>query len=312
MPMPSGSWFDLMLAPGPITVFGEVLFDCFPDGTEVLGCAPFNVAWHLRGFGLSPFFISRVGTDGRGEEIRSAMASWGLATTFLQTDPSHPTGQVRVSIEEGEPHYEIVPDSAYDVIQSPEGLPLPTTGLLYHGTLALRHPASAAALAALKVRHRGKIVLDVNLRSPWWSPDMVLPLVQEADHVKLNAAELALLTMAPASQTDGASLEAAMHRFAERHQLQTLILTRGALGALCWSDGEIISVGAATPTHVVDTVGAGDGFAAVVLLGLSQQWPLLKCLDHARDFAAELVSRRVATIDDAAVYQSFLTAWGLP
>lgn len=309
MLMPFGSWIEQMLTPRPITVFGEVLFDCFPDGTEVLGGAPFNVAWHLRGFGLSPSFVSRVGTDARGEAIRSAMASWGLDTAFLQSDRSHPTGQVRVSIEQGEPHYDIVPESAYDVIQLPEVRTLPATGLLYHGTLALRHSASAAALASLKALHRGRIFLDVNLRSPWWSLPMVFPLLDDADHVKLNAAELALLATDPPAEEDGAGLAVAMHRFAERHHLQTLIVTRGALGALFWSEGEIVAVGAATPTQVVDTVGAGDGFAATVLLGLSQQWPLQKSLVHARDFAAELVSRRGATIDDAGVYKAFLTAW---
>ena len=44
-------------------VFGEVLWDCFPDGQQVLGGAPFNVAWHLHAFGISPLFVSRVGQD---------------------------------------------------------------------------------------------------------------------------------------------------------------------------------------------------------------------------------------------------------
>ncbi len=309
MPIPSGSWVDLMLTRCPITVFGEVLFDCFPDGTEVLGGAPFNVAWHLRGFGLSPFFISRVGADGRGEEIRSAMSSWGLDTSFLQTDLSHPTGRVRVTIADDEPHYEIVAESAYDVIQPPDCQRLPATGLLYHGSLALRHSASAASLAALKARHRGKIFLDVNLRSPWWSPQSVLPLVDDADHVKLNAAELALLTTDSPAEADVPSLAASLHCFARRHHLETLILTRGALGALFWSDGELVSVGPAAHTPVVDTVGAGDGFAAAFLLGLSQKWPLQESLEHARDFAAALVTRRGATIDEASVYEEFLASW---
>jgi fructokinase len=293
----------------PITIFGEVLFDCFPDGTEVLGGAPFNVAWHLRGFGLSPFFISRVGTDSRGEAIRASMQSWGLESSCLQIDPSHPTGQVRVTIEHDEPQYDIVPESAYDFIQPPDVQKLPATGLLYHGSLALRHSASATALAALKARHRGRIFLDVNLRSPWWSPESVLPLVTDADHVKLNAAELALLATDGPVQEDDASLAASMHRFAERHLLESLILTRGAQGALFWSGGEIVPVRPAAPIHVVDTVGAGDGFAAAFLLGLSQQWPLLKSLAHARDFAAALVSRRGATIDDVSVYNEFLQTW---
>ncbi len=298
-----------MLTRCPITVFGEVLFDCFPDGTEVLGGAPFNVAWHLKGFGLTPIFISRVGTDRRGDAIRSAMTSWGLDPSFLQADPSHPTGRVAVTFEDDEPHYAIVPGSAYDVIQSEGFQQLPASGLLYHGTLALRHSTSAAALAALKGRHRGQIFLDVNLRSPWWSPESVLPLVEDADHVKLNTAELALLTSEGSAAMDGGSLSASVDHFARQHHLETLILTRGAQGALVWSDGRMVSVGPAACTHVVDTVGAGDGFAAAFLLGLHQRWSLDENLEHARDFAAELVSRRGATIDDDSVYEQFLMAW---
>jgi sugar/nucleoside kinase (ribokinase family) len=54
-------------------IFGEVLFDHFPDGKRVLGGAPFNVAWHLQAFGEAPRFISRVGDDAEGDEIRTAM-----------------------------------------------------------------------------------------------------------------------------------------------------------------------------------------------------------------------------------------------
>ncbi len=50
-------------------IFGEVLYDCFPDGQAVLGGAPFNVAWHLQGFGRAPLFISRVGDDPLGHHV---------------------------------------------------------------------------------------------------------------------------------------------------------------------------------------------------------------------------------------------------
>ena len=48
-------------------IFGEVLFDRFPDGSIVLGGAPFNIAWHLQAFKQSPLFISRVGDDPLGQ-----------------------------------------------------------------------------------------------------------------------------------------------------------------------------------------------------------------------------------------------------
>jgi fructokinase len=310
MPMSFGSGIELMQTGCEITVFGEVLFDCFPDGTEVLGGAPFNVAWHLRGFGLSPRFVSRVGRDARGERILRAMERWGLDASAVQTDPTHATGRVSVTLVDGEPRYEIVAGCAYDFIAPPEAGTIPTTGLLYHGTLALRHPPSSAALASLTSRHRGPIVLDVNLRAPWWSIETVLPLVDGAHHVKLNAAELALLTGDGTPEDDGSALAACMHRFAERHRLETLVVTRGALGALLWRAGEITAVAPAAAFPVVDTVGAGDGFAAVLLLGLSQAWPWADTLARAGDFAAALVSRRGATTDDPSVYEQFLTAWG--
>ena len=77
---------------GRVHVFGEVLFDHFPDGSKVLGGAPFNVAWHLQAFGLSPRFISRVGDDEDGEQIKSAMQAWGMSLSGLQTDRKLPTG----------------------------------------------------------------------------------------------------------------------------------------------------------------------------------------------------------------------------
>ncbi len=293
----------------PLTIFGEVLFDCFPDGTEVLGGAPFNVAWHLQGFGLAPRFVSRVGMDAQGDRIRASMQRWGLDGSSLQLDPIHPTGRVSVSIENDEPHYDIVPESAYDFIQQDEVVEAPSTGILYHGTLALRHPPSASALEALKAMHQGTIFLDVNLRSPWWSKQMILPLLADADHVKLNEDELALLAPGLPTENDLAGLSGAMGKFALRHGLTTLILTRGARGALLWRGGDVVPVDPVPHTPVVDTVGAGDAFASAMLLGLSLHWPLPACLEHARDFASALVSRRGATIDDPAVYQRFFKEW---
>ncbi|NIV35790.1 MAG: carbohydrate kinase, partial [Anaerolineae bacterium] len=58
-------------------IFGEVLFDEFEDGSAVLGGAPFNVAWHLQGFGLNPLFISRIGTDALGAQVQQQMRDWG-------------------------------------------------------------------------------------------------------------------------------------------------------------------------------------------------------------------------------------------
>jgi len=101
-----------------VHVFGDVLFDCFPDGSRVVGGAPFNVAWNLQAFGLAPQFISRISDDLDGKEITTLMANWQISQAALQIDPINPTGLVRVEIYHGEPHYDIVADSAYDFIDA--------------------------------------------------------------------------------------------------------------------------------------------------------------------------------------------------
>ena len=81
-------------------IFGEVLFDRFPDGSTVLGGAPFNVAWNLKALGLDPLLVSRVGRDDLGADILAAMSEWGLDTAGVQTDAGHPTGTVEVTLED--------------------------------------------------------------------------------------------------------------------------------------------------------------------------------------------------------------------
>jgi fructokinase len=60
---------------------------------------------------------------------------------------------------------------------------------------------------------------------------------------------------------------------------------------------------------LVDTVGAGDAFTAVVLLGLLQGWPLEKMLRHALAFTAHLCEVRGAVLSDRRYYETCLSQW---
>lgn len=290
----------------PISIFGEVLFDHFPDGSRVPGGAPFNVAWHLQALGQSPRFISRIGNDPEGSEIAALMDAWGMSREALQTDPAHPTGSVKVTIEHGEPHFDIVDRCAYDFIgQEPLALSA-TQGVLYHGSLAIRNPVSRAALNQLKAGHRGKIFVDVNLRPPWWQPESLLPLLNGAHWIKLNETEL--ITLCPGYP----DLETAVKAFTGRFDPEMLIVTRGEQGALaCDRQQRLTSVQPRENIAVVDTVGAGDAFAAVLVLGLIAQWPLPTTLERAQAFAGAIVGRRGATVGDRAFYRSFFERWNL-
>lgn len=297
----------------PIAIFGEVLYDCLPDGRRVLGGAPFNVAWHLSAFGANTRFISAVGDDRVGTAVRDAMTAWGMDTAAVQTDPVHATGEVRVTISDHEPAYDIVPDRAFDHIRPVPLMPRPA--LLYHGTLALRQPVSAAALGELRAAGAGLRFVDVNLRDPWWSAEDTLALIAGADWVKLNRDELGRLTGNPVGAEIDGNLadERALLReaaaFRARHGLAGLVVTLGADGALlALADGEPLRRPAPPLTTLADTVGAGDAFAAVLILGLTRGWPLADTLDRALAFAARICAQPGATAADRWVYRGL--GWG--
>jgi len=282
-------------------IFGEVLFDCFPDGSRVLGGAPFNVAWHLRALGLNPLFVSRVGVDAAGDEVLAAMRGWDMDISGVQRDPDRPTGQVAIRLTDGQPSYAILADQAYDYITPPDRLD--GIALVYHGSLALRRPASQVALRAIRACCAAPVFVDVNLRNPWWDAKTVQHLLDAARWCKLNDIELASL----AGRADPA---VAARRLIDRHDLDQVFVTLGAAGALALgADGTCERIAAPGDVAVVDTVGAGDAFAAVLIAGILKGWPIAVTLEQAQQLASAVCGLRGALPREVLFYQDLPTHW---
>ena len=281
-------------------VVGEVLFDVMPDGRRILGGAPFNVAWHLQAFGLRPLLITRVGADDAGDEVLAAMDSWGMDTAGVQRDDAHPTGRVQVELEEGQPTFHILPDQAYDFLD--RGLAMETIGnqnlsLIYHGSLISRAELSANVVDECVRRLDVPVFIDVNLRDPWWSRERVTAAVERARWAKLNEDELELLA--------GASDVATVTAFREKLDLAAVIVTRGSRGAAVADGGGAVEAFPQGEIQVVDTVGAGDAFSAVFLLGLVKGWQTRAALERALEFAAAVCTQPGATSADRFLYSGF-------
>lgn len=288
-----------------LCIFGEVLFDHFPDGQSVLGGAPFNVAWHLQAFGLAPLFISQVGDDEEGRKIRQAMTQWQMDTSALNTDARHATGQVEIQLINDEPEYEIVSPSAWDSISYS---PVETSAcdFLYNGSLALRHQHNRTLLENMMLRKAEIVFLDVNLRSPWWSRDQILHMIEQCDWLKLNIDELNLLY--PSNQSSHRRLQSLI----QQNGLKGVILTQGSAGAeLITEEGSLHEVVPVGEVKIIDTVGAGDAFTSVIITGLLKKWPIAITLQRAQLFASAIVGQRGATVSNQGFYQSFIQQWSL-
>ena len=296
-----------------ILLFGEILADVFPD-RAVLGGAPFNVARHLSAFGQRPLVISRLGDDALGIQALGSMEDQGMDISGVQIDPELPTGRVEVHIESEEHRFEILPRQAYDFIDPASAAvaaEAAAPALVYFGTLSQRHHTSRQALAQVLQNTTAPRFLDINLREPWYDEDTVRLSLRNADVVKLNDEELRNLADmfkagAGLAQAQGAELK-------RMFDIKRLIVTCGKDGA--WQlDGNgdlFIASPGKELSRIVDTVGAGDAFAAACILGMRLGWPETTALMRARDFAAAICEIRGAVPDDRKFYQAFFKEWEL-
>lgn len=289
-------------------IFGECLFDHFPDGDRV-GGAPLNVARHLWALGQQPLLVSRVGQDGEGARIHDLLYTWGMDARGLQEDPIRPTGRVEVVPDPvlGH-HFRILPRQAYDHIAWPaEWSASSRIAFLYHGTLALREPASRGTWERLARQSDWRFV-DLNLRAPWWTGDLLATVLPGTRVLKLNVDELE--TLARVFSLQGGGRQSRVAELAQRFAIGEVVLTKGAAGAAAWEAGRWRECPAPV-VRVEDSVGAGDAFAAVWMVGILHGWAVDLRLARAQALAAAICTIAGALPGDAAFYAPFLRDWGL-
>ena len=299
------------MSPRSVAVLGEALVDEFHDGA-VAGGAPFNVARSIAGLGAEAVFVSRIGADDApGRLVLDSARRYGLADAGIQRDALRATG--RVSVEESPAGHRFVihDDAAWDHIDAEaacRALAGRDIGWVYFGSLAQREAPSRAALRAVVKSFPGPRLLDLNLRP---GPDVRLLAAESlmlADWVKLNDEELAQLAgwFDAAAADDAGRAQGLMARFG----LQRLVLTCGARGWRLYGPGGVLlaqGAGVLQP-RVVDTVGAGDAFTALLLAGLALARDLPATLSLANRYASFICSVRGPLPADPLALQPWRTA----
>lgn len=262
----------------PVVCFGEILWDVLPSGIEP-GGAPMNVAYHLRKLNIASALITRVGTDDYGKALAALLTQQNIGTEYLQIDIHHPTGLVYAQPNErGDMQYDIVYPSAWDFIEYSEGyIPLlQQAEYLVYGSLITRNETSKNTLLQLMPLAK-KRVLDINLRPPHFTKEVVEQLFEKVDMLKLNADELQLISSWYGSANN---IYDDIKLLQDKFHIPIIVVTRGSEGAILNDNGNIYEHNG-YQVIVGDTVGSGDAFLAGLLYQYLQQAPPDEALDFA-------------------------------
>lgn len=253
-------------APPPLAVgIGEVLWDVFPDGKR-LGGAPANFAFHAAQQGCEAVVVSAVGNDALGAETEKIFADKNLSAAFLARVPA-PTGTVSVRLNAaGDATYAFAENCAWDALPfdaRTEALARRASAVCF-GSLAQRGEPSRETIQRFldAVPADALRVFDMNLRGNFFTEKILLDSLARCTILKISEDEFpAAATLVGAM---GRSREAFFRAFFGRFPAARIaILTLGKRGSLVASrDGKRSRVPANPRIEIVDTVGAGDAFAA--------------------------------------------------
>lgn len=270
-----------------VAIWGEVLWDRFPDGDQ-LGGAPANVAWHLAQAGGWAQIVTRVGNDELGRRAIEQMSQL-IDTDLVQVDPERLTGEVTVQLERGEPRYKLQPGRAWERIACTGAVKaaLAQAGVLVYGTLAQRTPEGLSQWREAAGATNGTRVCDLNLRP---GDNQLTNAISEgiaaANIVKVNDRELAWLR-------DWLGWADPVARLRERARI--VAVTHGAAGSTLHGEHGVYEIAATPAEPGGDNVGCGDSYLAILVYGLTSGWDLETSGNAASRWAAAVAGKRGAT-----------------
>ncbi len=274
-----------------------MLWDLFPDRRRP-GGAPANVAYHAHVLGHRGVVASRVGRDTLGTELRDLLDRRGVDIDYVQVDNTHDTGTARVEFTAGEPTYTLVEDVAWDYLAVTAALKelAAEVDAVCFSTLSQRSPVARTTIRHVLDLVKPAIprVLDVNLRPPFYSAEVLRASIRRANVVKMNRAEQDVLQELFEVDDVPAWL------FGE-HDVALVCLTKGADGSELITPNEHFAQGAPTVDMAAgDAVGVGDSFLAVICHHLLEGSPLQTMLAAANRYAAYIATQRggMPPVDD--------------
>jgi 2-dehydro-3-deoxygluconokinase len=266
-----GEAMALLIArtPGPLEAVDE--FERATAGAEL------NVAVGLARLGFHVGYIGRLGQDSPGHRLRAFMAGERLDLRHLEMDAGYPTGLMLKQMADGgaDPEVEYFRRGSAASQLSARDMPAPDSDFgrahLLHLTgicPALSQGCRELAFGlARQARAGGRTVsFDPNLRPRLWqSPAAMIETV----NALACAADIVLPGLAEGRLLTGCDDPAGIARYYLERGVRQVVVKLGPDGAYIAGAGvDAGDVPGVPVPRVVDTVGAGDGFAVGVISAL--------------------------------------------
>lgn len=272
--------------PLDVVCVGDCLVDLLPaeSGARMrdvtawspgIGGSIANVSVGVARLGGRSATVGVVGSDEFGHLLRERLAAEGVDVSHLRQTDEGRTGLVFISIDaRGERSFFHFRTRSAEFLLGECDVDLAFLArarVVHLGTNSLKLPEAWRAMEHIveaACARGGLVSCDPNLRLDAWEEpqrlrELLDQLLPRCSVVKLSEEEVAFATGQD-------SPEAALHHLAGRG-VRLPVVTLGEAGAVFLWRGERVRV-AAPPARVLDTTGAGDGFMAALLRGLSRRY----------------------------------------
>lgn len=313
-----------------IVAAGEILIDMIPTKVgnyigvpafeKCFGGAPFNFAVGAARLGSGVGALCAVGEDAFGEFLLETLRKNGIDVSKVKAKRARTTLSFVVRARGGERSfffYRMPWVETADTLLSPEDVePAYVRGarVLHYSGVALSHsPEREAIRKAVSIaRESGTMVsYDPNIRLDLWgSPAELKGSCEEA----FSNSDVVLLAKDEAEYLYGrSSPEQVADRILKEHGPEIVAVKLGGAGSYVKSKDGAELRKPAFKVKVVDTTGAGDGWAAGFLHGLARGWDLGKCAIVANAVGGLVVTKigAITAMPSRAELRRFLRSRGI-
>jgi sugar/nucleoside kinase (ribokinase family) len=265
------------------------LYAAMAPAREISGGSAANSMAGAAALGLSAAFVGQVADDQLGAIFAHDMQALGVRFDTPAIAGPPPTGRCLILVTpDAQRTMNTCPGASHELTPAALDAELIRSARItfLEGYLWGPERPRAAMLEAARIAHCAGRLVAFTLSESLCIGDRregVLGIIQSGvvDILFGNEDEVRHLTGCAGVAECGAALAP---------DIPTLVITRGAKGAVAFEDGAQVEVAAAPVSQVVDTTGAGDLFAAGFLAGRCRGRTLKACLDMGGLAAAEVIS----------------------